>query len=520
MESLKASCAARVMLPMRAMGRLLRPTSPLVLAIFLAAQPAAARPAAERDIETHLRGHIQTLASDAMEGRKPGTPGGDLAVRYVAGQFAAVGLQPGARNGGSYSPVPLIERETESAATEWWLNGMAFPLETGDVVLRASPELARVVDAPLIFGGYGIHGGKTGFRTFDGVDVSGAVVLLLPGSPEGAQGVPSFDARRDALFRAGALAVLRIETDEKSWPAMRDALAAARTDMPDAAPQPVTGAMSPSAWARFAEIAGLQPAVADVAKPSFRAVRIGQGSVSMTVRTRLRRYTSWNVIGRLPGNDPSAGSIFYLAHWDHLGICRPEGAPDRICNGAVDNASGVAMMIEVARGLAEQKRTLPRDIYFVATAAEEMGLIGARTLAKSPPVDAGHIKAVVNFDTVAIAPRGAPVATLGRGRTAMDPLIDAAARKMGRKVNPSTDANMLLPRQDGWAFTQIGVPAVMVGGSLNMDLLEAYLGHEYHKPGDDLSQTLPLDGVAEDVRLHVRLGRMLADPERYQPPPR
>lgn len=513
---------------MRAMGRLLTPISPLVLAILLAGQPAAARPAAERGTEAHLRAHIEELASDAMEGRKPGTPGGDLAVRYVAGQFAAIGLQPGARDGGYYAPVPLVERTTESADSEWWLKGVSFPVEADDFALRATDALARIADAPLIFGGYGIDDAKGGIHPFKDMNVDGAVVLILPGNPDGLEGAPPFAVRRDALFKVGARAVIRIETDKEGWPAIRDAYSDPRTDMPDAPAQPVSGALSPDAWERLVEIAGLQAAIADAAKPSFRAVKL-DGSVDMTIRTRLRRYTSWNVVGRLPGADAkagagsgagAAGAILYLAHWDHLGICRPEGAPDRICNGAVDNASGVAMMIEVARGLAAAKRLLPRDIYFVATSAEEMGLIGARTLAKEPPVDAAHIKAVVNFDTVAIAPRGAPVATLGRGRTPLDPMIDAAARKVGRKISESTDANVLTPRQDGWAFTQIGVPAVMVGGSLNMDLLTAYLGDEYHKPGDDLSQPLPLDGVAEDVRLHVVLGRMLADPRRYQPPPR
>lgn len=501
------------------MGRLLVPTSPLILAILIAAQPATARPAAERGIEANLRGHIETLAADDMEGRKPGTPGGTLAVTYIAGQFAAIGLQPGARDGSFYSPVSLVERATESAESEWWLKGMAFPVEAGDIALRGNDEITRIADAPLIFGGYGVEDDKAGLHAFKGVSVDGAVMLLLAGDPHGVEGVPAFAARRDALFKAGARAVVRIETKAEGWPAVRDAYADPRSDMPDTPVQPVTGALSPTAWARLVEIAGLQKAVADAASPAFRAVKL-EGSVDMTIRTRLRPYTSWNVIGRLPGADRQAGAIFYLAHWDHLGICRPEGAADHICNGAVDNASGVAMMVEVARGLTAGRKRLPRDLYFVATSAEEMGLIGARTLAKAPPVDASHIKAVVNFDTVAIAPRGTPVAMLGRGRTPLDLLVDAAARKVGRKVNASTDANVLTPRQDGWAFTQIGVPAVMVGGSLNMDLLTAYLGHEYHKPGDDLSQPLPLDGVAEDVRLHVTLGRMLADPKRYQPPPR
>ncbi|WP_380877805.1 M20/M25/M40 family metallo-hydrolase [Sphingomonas sp. DBB INV C78] len=505
------------------MSRFLSTTSPLLLSAIIALQPLAARPAAETVIETRVRGHIETLAADAMEGRKPGTPGGDMAVQYVAGQFAAVGLQPGAADGSFYAPVKLVERRAGAVTADWRIKGAAIATGADEMVLRGGDAETRIADAPILFGGYGVDDSlmktKTGLNAFAGVDVRGAVVLLLPGSPSGVANAPAYAARREALLKAGAAAVLRVETDEKGWPAIRDALREARTDLADGPVPPTTGGLSPAAWAKIAKAAGLETAQAEAAKLEFRAARV-DGTLSAVIGTEMRPYTSWNVIGRLPGSDPAAGAVLYLAHWDHLGICAPEGAKDRICNGAVDNASGVAMIVEVARGLAAQKNRQARDIYFVATTAEEMGLLGAHALAKAPPVDPAKIVAVLNFDTVAIAPAGAPVAALGRGETPLDPLIDAAARRMGRKVNPSAEANQLRQRQDGWAFTQIGVPAVMVGGSLNLDLLKAYLGGEYHKPGDDLAQPLMLDGVAEDVRLHVTLGRMIADPKRYQPPPR
>ena len=502
------------------MSRFLRTTPPLLLSALIAAQPLAARPAAETAIEARLRAHVEVLASDAMEGRKPGTPGGDMAATYIARQFAEIGLQPGGPDGSFYAPVALIDRSAGAASSEWRIGKQVFAVGAADLVLRAADAETRIAAAPIIYGGYGIDDAKAGLNNFQGADVKGAVVLILPGQPADNKHAPSYSARREALLKAGALAVLRIETEEKGWPDIRDALAEPRTDLADGPLPPTTGALSPAAWARIAGAAGLDAApMAAAAKPDFRAVRI-DGAVSLAVRTALRPYTSWNVIGRLVGRDPAAGAILYLAHWDHLGICRPVGAPDRICNGAVDNASGVAMSIEVARGLVAEKRRPPRDLYFVATTGEEMGLLGAYALAKAPPVAAGKIAAVLNFDTVAIAPRGTPVAALGRGQTPLDPLIDAAARETGRRINPSTDANVLTQRQDGWAFTQIGIPAVMVGGSLNLDLIQAYLGGPYHKPGDDLAQSLVLDGAAEDVQLHVALARLLADPKRYRPPPR
>ncbi|SNS29826.1 Zn-dependent amino- or carboxypeptidase, M28 family [Sphingomonas laterariae] len=505
---------------MRAMGRLLSTTPPLLLSALIATQPLAARAPSDAAVEARLRGHVETLAADAMEGRKPGTEGGNMAAAYIARAFAAVGLKAGATDGSYYMPVALVERRPADTKAEWRISGAVVRVDADTVALRAAAPETRIMDAPLIFGGYGIDDEKAGIRSFDGVDVRGAVVLIFGDTPPGLDHAPGYTARRDALIASGAAAVIRIAPDDKKWADFDKALAEPENDLADGTPEPTRGAMAPAAWAKLAKAGKLDGiTAADMARPEFRAVRI-DGTASLNIATSLRPYRSWNVVGRLAGSDPAAGALLYLAHWDHLGICRPEGAADRICNGAVDNASGVAMIIEVARGLAAAKKPPVRDIYFVATTAEEMGLLGAHALAKAPPVPAERIAAVLNFDTVAIAPRATPVATLGRGQTPLDPLIDAAARRQGRRINASTDANALTPRQDGWAFTQIGVPAVMVGGSLNLDLLKAYLGGEYHKPGDDLAQPIVLDGVAEDVRLHVTLGQMIADPKRYQPPPR
>jgi Zn-dependent M28 family amino/carboxypeptidase len=210
----------------------------------------------------------------------------------------------------------------------------------------------------------------------------------------------------------------------------------------------------------------------------------------------------------------------FLAHWDHLGFCRPEGAPDRICNGAVDNASGVAMMIEVAGHLAAGPRP-PRDILFLATTAEEEGLIGAGYFAAHPIVPLGAIVAAINMDTVAIQPAGAPVAVMGRGIPALDAAIAATVAAMGRRLDTDDEAAELVQRQDGWALARAGVPAIMVGGSFSdMALLNRFLEGRYHKPDDQADGQLVLDGAAEDANLAVALGRRLADPAAYARPQR
>ena len=228
----------------------------------------------------------------------------------------------------------------------------------------------------------------------------------------------------------------------------------------------------------------------------------------------VRGIAANNVVGRIAGRDPARGAALLTAHWDHLGRCR-ELAMDRICNGAIDNASGVAALIEIARALAAGPQPV-RDVIVVATTGEEKGELGAKQIVARPPVPLAGVVAAFNLDTIAIAPRGAPVAMIGRGRTALDPLIFAVAKAEGRRVDSDDEGNQLLARQDGWPLLQAGVPAVMVGGAFSdMRLLGAFLAGRYHTPQDDLRHPIELGGAAEDADLHVALIRAFADPSRY-----
>ncbi|MDB5662638.1 MAG: family peptidase [Sphingomonas bacterium] len=221
-----------------------------------------------------------------------------------------------------------------------------------------------------------------------------------------------------------------------------------------------------------------------------------------------------NIIGRVRGTLGGGETIVVMAHWDHLGLCRPPGARDRICNGAVDNASGVAVLIETARGVAHGPRPL-RDVLFVATTGEEMGLLGARAFVANPPVPRDRILAALNLDTVAVGPRGSAVSIVGRGMTGLDPVVDAVARSLGRRVDAGRGANALVRRQDGWAMMEAGVPAILVGGAYAGGLFERFLKGRYHQPDDDVASGLVLGGAAEDADLHVALVRALADPRRF-----
>jgi len=489
-----------------------RPVFGLVLLLIAAPAPAAVEPPLD---QAAIRGHIVYLADDALEGRKPGTPGGDKAAYYIAQQLRAAGLTPGASGGSWYQPVPLVERTPLSATQVWHGKDGQVPLPIDSVQFTARDAQLKLDAAGVVFAGYGLDRPDQGFADLRGVDVRGKVVLLLSGKPEAVRDAPGLEVRRRAIAQAGAAAVIALTAASDPWEIIRDQLNRGRTVLADDSHAPLEGALAFQAWTMLVKAGGgdAEALAKAAAQPGFQAKPLDL-RFDIEARSQIRAFDSVNVIGRIAGSGRADEAVLYLAHWDHLGLCRPAGAPDRICNGAVDNASGVALLIEIARRL-KQGPEPRRSLYFVATTAEEIGLYGARILVEKPPVLRDHIAAAINLDTVAIGPAGEPVATIGRGRTPLDPLIDEATRKQGRKIDDSDAANAFITRQDGWELLKVGIPAVMVGGAFSdAARLATFLAGDYHKPSDDLSHPIPLDGAAEDGALQVVVGRMLADPKK------
>ncbi len=464
-----------------------------------------------------LRRHIEVLASDGFEGRQPGTRGESKTLAYIAGQLQRLGLQPAAGRGSWYQPVALVESRPFSQRATWSVGGRRTELRRRDVVLVGRSPIERVEDAPVVFVG---HGARITGRNIDqlrGASLEGAAVLMLRQAPDG---FPDLSERIRAVVAAGASAIILIHDDDVAWATVRAGLSNRRTRLQMEEVAPVQAEVPFGAADRLVAQAGadLDELVRSAGSATFRAIPL-DARASFDVSTELRSYTSNNVVGRISGSGKSGESVLYLGHWDHLGICRPEGF-DRICNGAVDNASGIAMLLEVAARLASGERP-QRDILVMATTAEEMGLLGARHYAANPTVPLKSIVAALNVDTVAIHGKGEPVAVIGRGIAPLDRLIAATAAELGRKMDEDTEADAFVTRQDGWAFARAGVPAVMVGGSFSdMQQLGAFLAGPYHKPDDDLRQELILDGAAEDAALLIALGVKLADPRLYRPQPR
>ncbi len=225
---------------------------------------------------------------------------------------------------------------------------------------------------------------------------------------------------------------------------------------------------------------------------------------------RRGAFTAYNVVGRVRGRAPDGRAVVVMAHYDHLGLCMPEGAIDRLCNGAVDNASGTAALIAVAERAAKMK--LDRDIWFVATSAEEWGLLGAKAFADDPPVPLNTIIAGFNLDTIAIVGNGAPVAMVAAKGSGLESLVRDAATALGRPWDGDDEAAAtFLKRQDGWALAERGVPMIMAGGSFSdLNLLKAFLAAAYHAPSDELRPDTDLGGAVDDANLHVELVRRAA----------
>jgi Zn-dependent M28 family amino/carboxypeptidase len=490
-----------------------RLTAFLAASFLLAAAPAAAQRDAPVTARQLMR-HIEMLASDAFQGREPGTEGERLATGYIRDELRRRGVEPAGPDGSWFQPVALIRRRALAHQMSWSSGGRRLDFDLERVSLAGSESEVRLADAPVVFVGHGLVDPAHGIDQLEGVDLRGAVALVLIEAPD-VRGFPAFVDRARAVAAAGAAAVIAVAPDEVPWQALAAAGRAPATELAEPLPR-VTGVIPLGEVVRLVRESGgdFEAMLNERAGPSFHALPLNLAA-TLQVSTEVRRYSSNNVVGRIRGTGRSGEAVLLMGHWDHLGLCRPEGAADRICNGAVDNASGIAVLIEVAGRLA--RRRPARDVIVLATTSEEAGLLGAEHFAAHPVVPLDRIVAALNIDTAAIAGRGAPVAVVGRGVAELDAAIAATAAALGRPMDVSFAADAYAGRQDGWILSRAGVPAALVGGAFaDVAALEAFLAGRYHSPDDEAGPDLPLGGAAEDADLLVALARRLADPSLYR----
>lgn len=469
------------------------------------ATPVDAASRSKRDVvlEKELLAHITVLASDEFDGREPGTEGEAKTLRYIGKQWYDIGLASGTNDPGHpwFAPVTLVGREPAGSAAIFAHKGKRVYVPRDSVLMLTSGRRALVENAPLLFVGSGAN-----IEDLARSELAGRVAVLLGGAEKSSD-------RQTALLKSGASAVLTVldgdRTLEQVGAQRRRSGYALAGDMPGGDLEGFIGAETFERLAANAgtSLAALERAAAD---PAFVPQMLNL-SATLEATTRETTIKTFNVIGKLEGKRPESGAVLFIAHWDHFGQCAQPPAEHLICNGAIDNASGVAALTEVARRLSRVPQ-MDRDVYFVATTAEEMGLLGAEAFAENPPLPLKQVVAAFNIDSIAIAPAGTPLAIVGKGMTRLDGQIAAVARQQKRVLVPGDDANRYVKRQDGWALLQHDVPAVMVTSAYgNLALLEHFFATDYHRPGDIVKPGLELGGAAQDVTFLVALGRWFAD---------
>lgn len=487
-------------------------TAALVIAALglVAARPAPRKPT---PLENTLKVHVETLASDDFDGREPGTEGETKTLRYLARQWFDIGMEAGTNIPGSgwFAPVELVEREPLVSRASFVRGRKRVSLPADSVFVVTSGLRSLVQDAPLLF---------VGHATSPGVpraELAGRVAVML--DSQAAVGDPQRSSdRAGKLLDAGALAVVTILDGERG---IEDVIARRRRAgyaiAGETLGNEIEAFLSP-ATANLLLATSAHPNVArlraDADAPGFAPYLLGI-TATFEATSRETRIKTHNLIGRLPGRNPAAGAVLMLAHWDHFGECAAPPAEDLICNGAIDNASGLAVMTETAR-LLSRGRPMERDVYFLATTGEELGLLGAMAFAEDPPIPLDRIVAAFNVDSTGLVPAGAPVGIVGRGMTPLDPLIADVVRRMKRKLAPGDGANAYIRRQDSWILMQHDVPTVMVSSSYgNMERLERFMEDTYHRPTDQAGAGIDYGGMADDVLLQAELVRAFADPKRY-----
>ena len=512
------------------------------------AQPAPQAHAFNDDIDAgDFAELVKTLSSDAFEGRGPGTPGGEKTVEYIKAQFERIGLQPG-NNGAWFQDVPMTETTAdESTVLTLDVDGKATQLAFGDDMVlntRTGEADVKIEDSQLVFVGYGVDAPEQGWNDYAGVDVKGKTVVILVNDP-------GFHAHDESLFegkrmtyygrwtykfeeaaRKGAKAALIIhDTPGASygWDVVRGSWSGAQYDLraaDDPEPRlPAQGWITGEAARQLFADAGLDlDAMYKAAnKRGFKAVPL-KATASFDLKSKVTEKSSRNVIGVLRGSERPDEAVVYMGHWDHLGKHDGESG-DNIYNGAVDNATGVAGIIEIAEKFARATPAPKRSLAFVAVTLEESGLLGSQYYVAHPSFPLDRTVGVVNIDAMGVYGKSRDLVVVGKGNSELEDLLKAQTDAQGRTLEEeSTPESGFYFRSDHFNFAKAGVPALYTesgedlvdgGRAAGEAAARDYNANRYHKPGDEYSDSWKLDGVVEDLQALYGVGRVLVDGDQW-----
>ena len=524
----------------------------LILAVSLLALPATATPLGAQQSRSPaarvvgalsadvLRGHLEFLSDDALEGRAPGTRGGQLAQKYLGSQFRRLGLEPAGDSGSYYQRVPIISlTPTPTLAVA---APSAMPLEwKEDYVLWSMRNDSSVrVRGEAVFVGYGIVAPEVGWNDYAGLDAKGKVVVALVNDP-GLQDSTLFRGKILTYYgrwtykieearRQGAAGLLMIHTTESAtypWTTVLSGWTGPQVRLespPDSLV--VSGWLQEQTAKRLFNAGGkdLAELTGAAARKGFKPVPLGI-TLEGSVRSSIRRTETANVLGRLPGRGPLAGEAVLIGgHYDGFGIAEAQNG-DSIYNGAEDNASGTAAVLAAAEAFVRSGVRTQRSLIFVGFAAEESGLIGSQALANDPPVPLKDLAAILNLDVMNLYGRTTDVSALGLDQSSLGKTFAAAAAAEGLEVTSNEEALVrgAFFRSDHFPLARAGVPGVSVEqgshyrgkpAGYGKEQKDKYIAERYHQASDELLPWFTYDGAIQQLRVTVRTAVAVANAPR------
>lgn len=504
--------------------------------------------AAEREpwafvTENGIRGHVEFLASDLLEGRAAASRGHDIAAAYVAAQFRQAGLKPPAGGETFFQSVPLVEATAvlPGSSAEWVVDEKAHSFEYGTHYLPSADFMSAssTLSAPLTFAGFGVDAPELDYSDFANVDVQGRIAVILSGAPakftNEQRAYYSWNNTKYAtLIARGAVGVVVVDSpdDLKRTPWERSVAMSWSPQMRwlDESGKPQDAFQQLKLRFRFKQdaaaqlFAGSQHTFEEVLAAAQAGEPQGfelQGLLTLSATTGLRRTESVNVIAVLPGSDPQLRNEFVVvsAHLDHLGRGSAVNG-DSIYNGAQDNALGVGILLEMAHALRESGAQPRRSLLFIAVTAEEKGLLGSDYFARRPPVAADALVADINIDMPRVFVAAQDFIALGADHSSLGANARAAAAAQGYQLSPDPAPEQVgFIRSDQFSFVRQGIPAlVLYGGdkarARGVDLAQIkhdYLQQHYHQPSDDLALPIHYPMAADLARINLRIALDVAN---------
>jgi len=512
------------------------------------------QPALEAITPDGLLAHIKVLASDEFEGRAPGTKGEELSVKYISDQFKKIGLKPGNPDGTYTQEVPLagIKGEPRMSFT---IGDKTIDLKYPDDFVASSARLQpeiKVEKSDVVFVGYGVVAPEYGWDDYKGVDVRGKTLLMLIGDPVIPD--PKDPSKLDnkmfkgkamtyygrwtykyeiAAQKGAAAAIIIHETEPAAypWQVVKSSWGKENFELDN--PNKNVDAVSARSWITL-DVA--KKLVADCGQDfdalkksaitkDFRPVALN-AKANIQIKQQLRAFKSHNVIGKLDGDDPKLREeyVIYTAHWDHLGR-HPELQGDQIFNGAIDNASGVASVIQIGAAFVKLNPPPKRSVLFMATTAEEAGLLGAKFYAEHPLYPLEKTLADINIDGVNPWGKTHDLEDLTNGNSALDDLLGQAAAREERVMKPNSEPEKGgFYRVDSFEFAKAGVPVLHAARGIEIigkppdygrQKRDEFVAKHYHQPSDEVDSTWDFSGAVQDIQLLFEVGYQVANGDKF-----